>query len=343
MQTVKKTVSAGYRLDPRVIITLSVVALVSIGVFGFRYMSNKPCKEVTILPDASGSSMDRGEFITFTETPIRFTSSATDRDECEWSVGDGSVKLTGKTVVYTYKEPGQYVIELTVNGRCKEYLYVTAKKAPKFVDPDLIPHIIASAQEIDMGKEVIFTDSTKKATTWEWRFGETGAVDDVKQTATYKFTTPGVKTVTLVINGNPDLNTTYKIFVKDKPLLPGQSAPGSALPNIGVAVKPQPETEPINQANRPPAITDQQFSAMLEDVVKGKQFASAFSAYFCDYLKIPVKYKVEGDKEKTISFEEMCADLKGMKRVKKIISRISIQESTGCIVEAWIKVDRRTF
>jgi hypothetical protein len=164
----------------------------------------------------------------------------------------------------------------------------------------------------------------------------------VKQTVTYAFTTPGVKTVTLVINGNPDLNTTYKIFVKDRPLAPGQNG-GVPLPNIGVGVKPQPETEPIGQANRPPAITDQQFSAMLEDVVKGKQFATAFSVYLCDYLKLPVKYKVEGDKEKTVSFEEMCSDLKGMKRVKKIITRLNVQESTGCIIDAWIKIDRRTF
>lgn len=335
MQTSKKPVSAGYRLDPKVIITMSLVAVVAIGIFGFRFMSNKPCKPVTMSIDATTYN---------TGTPIRFTSTAGANDKSEWSVGDPSGKiLTGQTVVYTYTEPGQYMIELTVNDRCKEYQYLTIEKAPKFIDPDLVPHIIASAQEIEIGKEVVFTDSTKKATQWEWRFGETGAVDDVKQTAKYSFTTPGVKTVTLVINGNPDLNTTYKIFVKDKPLAPGQSLGGAPLPNIGDAVKPKPETEPINLANRPPAITDQQFSAMLEDVVKGKQFASAFSVYLCDYLKLPIKYKVEGDKEKTISFEEMCADLKGMKRVKKIITRLNIQESTGCIIDAWIKVDRRTF
>jgi hypothetical protein len=322
---------------------MSVVALLAIGIFGFRYMSNKPCKEVTILPEAVNSKLlENGDFITFTGTPVRFTSTATPSDESEWSFGDGTGKtLAGQTVVYTFTEPGQFVVELTVNDRCKEFKYVTVQKTQKLIDPDLIPHIIASAQEIDLGKEVVFTDSTKKATQWEWRFGETGAIDDVKQTAKYAFTTSGVKTVTLVINGNPDLNTTYKIFVKDKPLAPGQSA--GALPNIGDAVKAKPETDPINLANRPPAITDQQFSAMLEEVVKGKQFATAFSVYLCDYLKLPIKYKVEGDKEKTVSFEEMCADLKGMRRVKKIITRLNIQESTGCIIDAWIKVDRRTF
>lgn len=333
MQAAKKAVSAGYRLDPKVIITMSVIALISIGIFGFRYMSHTPCKPVQVTIDATNF---------YTGTPIRFSCTAGKNDKCDWSVGDPEGKtFTGETILYTYTEPGQYMIELTVNGSCKEYKYVTIEKAPKILDPDLIPHIIASAPETEIGKEVVFTDSTLKATSWEWRFGETGGIDDVKQTAVYKFTTPGLKIVSLVINGNPDLNATYKIYVKDKTSDGGPVGP--AVPNIGNIVKPEPESEPINDANRPPALTDQQFSDMLHEVVKGKQFATGFTVYLCDYLKMPVKYKVEGEREKTISFEEMCSDLKGMKRVKKIISKLNVDQANGCIVGLSIKVDRRTF
>jgi hypothetical protein len=333
MQAVKKSVSAGYRLDPKVIITMLVIAIISIGIFGFRYMSHKPCKPVEISIDATNF---------YTGTPIRFSCTAGKSDDCKWSVGDQSgKKLNGQIVVYTYTEPGQYMIELAVNDRCKEYKYLTIEKAPKILDPDLVPRIICSETEVELGQEVVFKDSTPKATSWEWRFGETGAVDDIKQVAPYKFTTPGMKTVTLVINGNPDLNATYKIYVKEKA---GATGPmGPALPNIGNIVKPEPEAEPINMANRPPAITDQQFSDMLGEVVKGKQFASNFAVYLCEYLKMPVKYKVEHEKEKTISFEEMCSNLKGMKRVKKVTSWLTIDASNGCITGISVRVDRRTF
>lgn len=334
MQAVKKPVSAGYRLDPKVIITMSVVALLSLGIFGFRYMTNKPCTPVQLSIDATNF---------YTGTPIRFSSTAGANDKSEWSVGDPEGKiLTGQTVVYTYAEPGQYMIELTVNGRCKEYKYVTIEKAPKIIDPDLIPRILCPTLEVEIGKPVSFKDSTLKATSWEWRFGETGAVDAITQIATYTFTKPGLTIVTLVINGNPDLHASCRVFVKDKPVA-GMPGGGPAVPNIGDMVKSQPETEPINDANKPPAITDKDFSAMLQEVVKGKQFASGFTTYLCDYLKMPVKYKVEGEREKTISFEEMCADLKGMKRVKKIISTLNVDQVNGCIVGLSIKVDRRTF
>jgi hypothetical protein len=333
MQTAKKPVSAGHRLDPKVVITLLAVAVVSLVIFGFRFMSNKPCKPVDIAIDATSL---------YTGVPIRFSCTAGAKDDCKWVVGDPQGKiLSGQTALYTYTEPGQYLIELTVNDRCKEYKYLTIEKAPKFIDPDLIPHIICP-QTVDMGKPVIFRDSTRKATSWEWRFGETGAIDAVTSTATYTFNRPGLAIVTLVVNGNPDLNAQCKVFVNDKSAA-ATNASGPPLPNIGSAIKAQPNTEELSKSTRPPAITSEEFSNMLMEVVKGKLVASAFSIYLCDYLTIPVKYKVEGSREKTVSFQDACSDLLGMKRVKKIVSNLGVQESTGCMTDITIRVEKRTF
>lgn len=52
-----------------------------------------------------------------------------------------------------------------------------------------------------MGKNVQFTDASTGATSWAWDFEDDGVTDATTQNPTFAYTTPGLKTVKLVING----------------------------------------------------------------------------------------------------------------------------------------------
>ncbi|MDW8347378.1 MAG: T9SS type A sorting domain-containing protein, partial [Bacteroidia bacterium] len=52
-----------------------------------------------------------------------------------------------------------------------------------------------------VGKNIQFTDASTGATSWAWDFENDGVVDATAQNPTFAYTTPGLKTVKLVING----------------------------------------------------------------------------------------------------------------------------------------------
>ncbi|MCS7027642.1 MAG: T9SS type A sorting domain-containing protein [Bacteroidia bacterium] len=77
-----------------------------------------------------------------------------------------------------------------------------------------------------VGKNIQFTDASTGATSWAWDFENDGVVDATTQNPTFAYTTPGLKTVKLVINGGcstctkiktalihvlPDRNTSYTL------------------------------------------------------------------------------------------------------------------------------------
>lgn len=77
----------------------------------------------------------------------------------------------------------------------------------------------ADATEICQWGTVTFTDESVNATSWEWDFGE-GAAPATSSTQgphTVYYTTPGVKTVTLTINGEVTETKTAYITVNTKP------------------------------------------------------------------------------------------------------------------------------
>jgi hypothetical protein len=332
MTTDGRSIKTTPRLDSGVMITMVIIAVISLGVFGFRYYSHKPCKPATISINATNF---------YTGIPLRFSSTASKDDKCDWSFGTkDNKKSSGQFVTFSYDEPGQYLIELTVNDNCKEYQFITIGKAPKMVNPALVPKIICPTQIIEVGKPVVFKDSTPAARTWEWRFGEGDKIDAMTQTAIYTFQSAGFKTVTLVVNGKTEAFASCQVFVNEK------SAP--KLKNTGgnillPPINDTPKTKSLKNQNNKTA-TDAEIQAIMDQVVQGKKFVSDLTPYLCgNNVKIPVTYKVTGSKQKTIALEEACKDLADIKyrKIREVRVTPKRDPGTNCISSMDIYVRKK--
>ena len=326
------------RLDERVILTMLGVALLAMIIMAARYKSHEVCVPFYIKTVAQ--HYNAGEV-------IRFETNASGK-HFFWDFGDGQVNDTkGFTVVHAFDEPGEYTVALTTQANCTEYKTVMIAPAPKTADPALVPEFICP-QSAEVGKPVQFQDTTRGATRWEWRFGETATVDATYRVATYTYTTPGLKTVSIVINNNEQRMGICKIYVNPAapPPVKSESKSGGSGGARGIVVIPEKPTndplgggttaEPLPTAPPPPVIvrapdiTSKEFENGLRAVVNNFKNAQSFSAYLCGNLNLQVSFNGAA-----VSFTEMCNRLSAIKNEKKI-KRLNVQliknEQTNCII-----------
>jgi PKD repeat protein len=337
MSADNKSLRASNRLDAKVFLTLAIVTVISLAVFGFRFATTPRCKNLTLVFQTANSTDAN---TAFTGTPVRFSCNATKDDNCEWAFGTKDNKTSsGQFVTFSYSEPGQYLVELTVNGVCHEFKFINILKAPKIINSLQLPKIICPVQMIEIGKPVTFKDSTADAKSWEWRFGESEKVDATTKEATYTFKTTGFKTVTLIVNGKPESYATCQVFVNEKAAAQPKTGGDIMLPPID----DKPKSDPLKSGNKV-TISDDDFNKMMEQVVHGVKYASDFAPYLCGgNLQIPVNYKVSGSKEKVMSFELVCRDLEEMKtkKIRKVTISLQRDPGTNCINGMTINVDRK--
>lgn len=281
-----------FRLDDNVIITLLAVCILASLAFVVRFKNYKPCTDFTI--KTVGSALRVG-------TIVRLETDVRDFKRLHWDFGDNQQSVTEVgSVMHSYDAPGDYTIMLIADGKCTEYKTITIIAAPEIVDSTLIAKVVMPATaEVDV--PVLFTDTSSRATSWEWRFGETATVDGTLRNQYYTYKTPGWKTISVVINGNMKTPLVRKIFVNPKaaPELP-RAAAGAPGPVIRPRVNEDPQTAPLPEQLNPnprpqnpkpqvpepvvmyPDVAAADFNQMLRNSAGGKRPISAFSKYFCE-------------------------------------------------------------
>lgn len=196
-----------FRIDPLVLNWFIWCLLITLSSFGYKYYYYEPCGEIKF--EAVGETHRVGELIKFEDYTQRAKTY-------EWDFGDNSEYATDKSPIHVYQEAGEYLIKLTVNNsRSAMQKLVILEKEP-LINQDLIPKFSTPA-DIIAGQPVRFTCFTQGATSWTWRFGESGQVDASRRTASYTFLKPGKKTVCLIINDNNKYIAKKTIYVKPKP------------------------------------------------------------------------------------------------------------------------------
>ncbi|MBL0049011.1 MAG: PKD domain-containing protein [Bacteroidetes bacterium] len=91
-----------------------------------------------------------------------------------------------------------------------------------FADPN--PDFVANKIVTYINKPVNFTDASFKSTSWNWNFGDGG--NALSKNPTYTYSTPGVYTVSLQINGS--LTATKTAYIQ---VLPNRGTP--YIPAVG--------------------------------------------------------------------------------------------------------------
>lgn len=327
-------------IDIRVIFFFVILLLIGIIAFLIQLFNHVDCEDVRFYVLTENSR---------TEESIEFFDKTPNAKSWKWDFGDGSEPDLRKHTFHVYKNPGKYLITLTINGECihnKEIVLTDKYQIDKIGTPKII-----TSKIITVGQPTYFNSVSEDAKTWEWAFGENKGIDDTSANPVYTFSTPGEKTVTLVVNGNFGLVAKKIIYVhpkvikKTNPLditsyeyekkaeafsLPRGAAKKDPLEDmlqyVPVAPKTKTQKDSIIPIKKAPKISEDQFEILLNKVAEGSKVKDDFSEYLCDDLDIPI---VKNDSD-LLTFSQLCAAIKG-KKIKIESIRLNKDKQNNCI------------
>jgi PKD domain len=332
----KEKSTSSFRLDEQVYLTMILVAVISLLVLGFRYTNRHPCPPVTLQIQSNSDSLQKGNLISF-------KANAPGGNDFSWNFGDGSKNdETTASVFHKFIAAGTYTISVTVDDQCTEFQDVVITEG-RISDYNTLGSLFNGPSTGYLGFPVTFEDLSTKSTSWEWYFDDHIKVDATGKSATYIFKTPGVKKISLIVDGRRDLmqfrfvniidreaeknlarakevkNTAKPaghdkiVFVQNSPTALPLPIPNQQIP-VPADNKPKKEEEKPKAPARAPDVTGAQMEALLKEVVAGTKTAQDFLAYFCGDLSKMVVYN-----SNSITFISMCNTLKGLK-IKKVKS-----------------------
>lgn len=181
-----------YRLDFKVMWFLLIIILVATSSFMYKFYTVKECP--AIVYELSNENIGVGEM-------IMFTNKTNGYSKVDWDFGDNTSIERASQIGHAYTQAGEYILKVTANGECTEFKRITVLPKKKIMDNSLVPKF-AYPNVIEINKKIKFVALTEGSDSYEWRFGETGNVDSNMRNPVYTFSTPGLKTVSLIINGN---------------------------------------------------------------------------------------------------------------------------------------------
>ena len=326
------------RVDDRAILTMIIPAVLSLLIMAWRFTNHTSCSPFSITARANHY---------YTGEVVRFESNIASFNTLRWDFGDSQGSDTKITsAVHSYDEPGEYTASLTVNGECKEYVRVVIIPAPHVENPRMAATFICP-QSAEVGKPVQFSDTTGGARQWEWRFGETATVDATAKDPKYTFTTPGLKTVTVVINNDERQMGIGKIYVNpapvprrkdranDRPVIAMQNRP-AAGPAQAPRDSVKKEEAPVAKA---PEISEVGFEVLLRAVANKQKTADHFAPYFCGNLNVQANLNGQ-----MMPFTELCnkfSALKSEKKIKKLSVQLVRNEKTNCIIALFVNLKEK--
>lgn len=326
--------SPNYRLDYKVIWFLLVVVLVATSSFMYKFYTVEECP--TIVFDISDDNIAVGEM-------VMFTNRTEGQRYVQWDFGDNSAIQTASNVGHAYSLPGEYIIKVKANGSCAAYKRVNVQPKKNLVDNSLIPKF-AYPNLIEINKKIKFVSLTEAADSYEWRFGETGKVDSREKNPTYTYSTPGLKTVSLIINGNDKYIAKRMIHV----MAPVVKAPQRSRPERRNSDEENPVYVPdaptewasydalLDQTNKPETepvkvLSDQELRALIgsysQNMAKGNQFAPSFCEKFNEALVV--------SNGRVTKLPDFLEEIKG--KTLKIRDFRTIRGEDGCVMQMIVK------
>ncbi len=328
-----------FHIDKSVLLFFLMVILVSGSVFGYRFYNYKPCGVV--------------DFTTLEQEYrvgdiIRFKDKSTQVSYREWDFGDNSERDARVAPFHTYKKAGKYSISLKINNRCIKTKTIVVKEKRFILDSTKLANFVVP-RSIRVGELLTTKEFTKDAQSWEWRFGETANVNSTLKQPTYVYDTPGLKTITLVVNGDTRYSTSKRINVLEKreeiqspprrrqtPRTTLREAPtvdATPIEDIDFVVD-EPE-EPVVEEEPPfraPDISNNGLAAIFQSIGLKTGTVDDFGRYTGEKKNIPLSVKGQ-----PMSLAEFCKQVrKRGKKWKITVKKVSRDESnyiTNMIVD----------
>ncbi|WP_394749138.1 PKD domain-containing protein [Spongiimicrobium salis] len=276
-----------------------------------------------------------------TEDLIEFKSTDPAAVDWTWDFGDRSTPVFRSNVVHRYKNPGTYTVTLESNGKCVASKEVVVSKRRMLISPELIPEIILP-KNVRVGDEVVFSNNSSFAKSWQWSFGETLAIDGRDREEKYTFKTPGEKTILLVVNGDLRHEAKQRITVlpakkkKKKRVIKNKVDP---IETVLKDIDDKPEEPvipdaPVEEEPERIVVSSDEIRQLLLDYSKRKVDDLSIRNYFC-YSNIPVFNK----KGTRFTVSQLFGQIRDV-RVEVKNLRLIKDSKTGCIKS--MTIDMRT-
>ena len=260
---------------------------------------------------------------------VRFEDMTEGAQGWLWDFGDGQGTSVKRNPYYSYQKEGEYHVRLLVNDACEKTEVIIIKPKLVVLDPSKFP-VFDLPKSIVVGETLEVIDLTEHAKEWEWRFGDTARVNATTQTATYVYENPGLRTVTLIVNGDLKYKTRKKIRVLPKPEI--------VVPERKVSYQQRDKRHELDKApkkiegeilpQRPPTrpkMNTQDFENKIKQLAAYELAPQEMMEYFCKNRNPSIT--VNG---KTTDFLKFYKKISGKKiKVKK--SNLVFEKGSNCI------------
>ncbi|MGI9544839.1 MAG: PKD domain-containing protein [Cyclobacteriaceae bacterium] len=323
-----------HHMDKSVWVFFAVMIFLSLGTFSYRLYSHEECPPIDF--QISSNQHRAGESVKFYD----YTPGA---NRLEWDFGDSTEVSRLKFPIHQYGKEGTYNVNLTVNGRCSEYRTITILKAMSPYDSSMIPHFDRPLT-VRVGDEVTFEDKTPYSTSWEWRFGENVGIDATEKNPVYVYSTTGIKTISLVVNGNIKYIAQKKIQVIPREVAsaenprPPRSRQRSREP-IYIPDSPEDYNLPKEEVQvEEETLSDLELKAMVLDVSEQRELRPDIMKFFCNGTLERTSVDVNNG---TISMATFFSKIEGKTIRIKEIEVYRDPHDKNCIVTFKINYSRK--
>jgi hypothetical protein len=334
------------RIDESVIITMLIISVAAVMFMAFRHKNYKPCSGFDF--SISANEFKTGQIIFLNAKSTLYA------EKWSWDFGDKSPAdhKSGPIASHIYKEPGQYLITLTINGKCADYKTVIIKSSTPQKVSALAPQVVWPADPVEVGQKVLFSDITNGAQSWEWYIGEGKESQRfITKDVLFTFSKAGNIPVQLIIN-NDFSNKQQRIisvtdaFDKQKSSIASNQRGPVYKPRINKPIYDTPTNPALNQQNDHTSDKQEEkvalpdFENMFRGVISGNVNTSGFSPYLCRGSNVPVSYN--GD---PVSFDECIKRLREIKKIKWLKSlkaNVATYQGTSCIMSINLVVKEKT-
>ena len=185
-------------LDSNIIIFFLFFLIFSCGLLLFKSINEEKClvREFTV----TGDSFEEGAILIFSDSSNQSYS-------WKWDFGDRNNISHKSKVAHVFKKPGVYKVKLLVNNSCnleKSIKIIEKRKADTklTIAPAKLAVSFTVPEKVYKGEQIQFLDKTATARSWLWEFNKNDGVSSDLKNPTYTYNTIGIKTITLIVNGD---------------------------------------------------------------------------------------------------------------------------------------------
>jgi len=334
----KKRINFLPNIDPRIYLSFGAILLLSLIFLLYQSFRHVDCENANYYIHSDEYMVNR---------VVEFNDNTKGAISWRWDFGDGTASDTRQRTLHSYKNPGDYIVKLTINGNCVHEKHITITSISQ--QTGYLP-IIMAPDVATVGDAVSFNAEKEGGESWEWSFGETSSTDALGKSPVYRFKTVGDKKITLIVNGDIEHTAVKTIYVAPKTIKAKQKIdiksyefekPHSAfslpkgdaqkdplvdmLQYIPVSPKTKSKKDSIIAEKKAPEISNEQFQILLNQVALQAKTKDDFKDYLCDKYDIPV---VIND-NKLIPFDQFCQNIAG-KKIKITALRLN-KNQKNCI------------